>query len=211
MAVHHSEGSAGSPGRPVPPPPPARKAPHAAPPPPPVRPRVHSETDGGTTGSTSAAAAGRDILLLLHHSHLLLLRHHLRRHPLPGHSAAPTAPPPPPPPGPSPARSRTSSGSNLRPSSLPASRVPSGLIPKLNGNGNGNSEQRRKSKQQGLRVSCYAQLADIATVLVPTPPPTVGSHTFPVSGFPPPRPFTAGVKKYAGGRQRGCNFDLGSL
>ncbi|KAL7282412.1 hypothetical protein ACG7TL_003883 [Trametes sanguinea] len=191
MAVHHSESSAGSPGRPVPPPPPARKATHAAPPPPPVRPRVHSETDAAppaapppppmrhtpTPPSSTpppppppppAAPPAR-------HSAAPTAPPPPPPAAAPArHSAVPTAPPPPPPPGPSPARSRTSSGSNLRPSSLPASRVPSGLVPKLNGNGN--SEQRRK-----------------------------------MSGFPPPRPFTASVKKYAGGRQRGCNFDLGSL
>ena len=45
---------------------------------------------------------------------------------------------------------------------------------------------------------------------VPDPPPQAGNHTFPTE-FPPPRPFNPGVRKYTGGKQRGCTFNLGQL
>ncbi|CAK5275629.1 unnamed protein product [Mycena citricolor] len=46
---------------------------------------------------------------------------------------------------------------------------------------------------------------------IPSPPPTVGSHTFPVSDFPPPRPFGTQTHQYPSGRSRGSDFDLDSL
>ncbi|KAI0732908.1 hypothetical protein C8Q72DRAFT_815417 [Fomitopsis betulina] len=46
---------------------------------------------------------------------------------------------------------------------------------------------------------------------IPSPPPLAGSHTFPVTGFPPPRPFHSSIKRYGGGRQKGSEFDLNLL
>ncbi|KAF7352757.1 hypothetical protein MVEN_01242000 [Mycena venus] len=46
---------------------------------------------------------------------------------------------------------------------------------------------------------------------IPSPPPNAGPHTFPVSDFPPPRPFQQAVRQYPSGRSRGSDFDLGTL
>ena len=48
-------------------------------------------------------------------------------------------------------------------------------------------------------------------ILVPSPPPNAGSHTFPIGDFPPPRRFSPGNRQYPSGRQHGSDFDLGAL
>ncbi|TFK55921.1 hypothetical protein OE88DRAFT_682532 [Heliocybe sulcata] len=114
---------------------------------------------------------------------------------------APPAPPPPrptslappPPPGPSPARSRTvSAGAGL------GSSTPSSLGRALSSIGNVNGVSK-------------APLVNGSDKKIPDPPAQVGPHTFPVSDFPPPRPFKPTPKKYPSGRQKGNDFDLSAL
>lgn len=65
-----------------------------------------------------------------------------------------------------------------------------------------------------VKVSCPAVLVLpllTPTSSVPTPPPNVGQHAFVVSGFPPPRTFNRNPKRYGGNRQKGSDFDLGTL
>ncbi|KAJ7179097.1 hypothetical protein C8R46DRAFT_1187538 [Mycena filopes] len=46
---------------------------------------------------------------------------------------------------------------------------------------------------------------------IPSPPPNAGPHTFPVTDFPPPRPFQQASRQYPTGRAKGSDFDLGAL
>ncbi|KAF8165300.1 hypothetical protein B0H34DRAFT_688639 [Crassisporium funariophilum] len=46
---------------------------------------------------------------------------------------------------------------------------------------------------------------------IPSPPPTAGVHTFPVTDFPPPREFKPSPRIYNSGSQQGSTFDLGNL
>ncbi|KAI6151886.1 hypothetical protein BKA82DRAFT_4104486 [Pisolithus tinctorius] len=103
-------------------------------------------------------------------------------------------PPAPPPPGPSPARASLAQTLTSAPHRPRVVSGPPKTEPRTSVHGvvNGNRQPP-------------------PTRRIPSPPPTAGGHTFPVDGFPTPRPFVPGAKSYGGGRQRGSDFDLSNL
>jgi len=75
-----------------------------------------------------------------------------------------------------------------------------------------NNIPANRKKSTSISNACGSWLTNpiLLRPPVPDPPPQTGSHTFPTQ-FPPPRPFNPGVRKYNGGKQKGCTFDLGQL